>query len=392
MIVNNNKKYIRVVNIINNAEASPIPLLDENYKVFSTFTTILKHLLNEDEIDFIFAFKRKTSQTMEQLKISSGLSEEEIFEKVNNLAKKSVIFNQPNRHGVMVYKLLSFVRIFEMSFMKDVEPSDYVEKLAVLFAQVFGELTDFYQEYYDFISNMIPKTPPITRVFPILKNRQSKKDTEIIINEELEVPEEKILHFKNIEEIIEKCDDVAVGNCYCRNHKEFLDDPCKINAPLKSCFTFGKTARFTSEQGFAKLVSKNEALKILKETEEYGLVHKTYHNNWDINKDIIAICNCCKCCCIISGENLIIPHVDTTNYLAKINYDLCKGIGTCVEKCINESIKLNDEKKAVVSKENCIGCGVCASFCPEGAISLLEGSRNVAVLPHRREKDTIIIP
>ena len=104
-----------------------------------------------------------------------------------------------------------------------------------------------------------------------------------------------------------------------------------------------------------------------------------------------AICNCCKCCCVINGENLIIPLVDSTNYFAKINYDLCKGIGTCVEKCINEAIQLNDELKVVLSKENCIGCGACGPICSEGAISLLEGSRNVTILPHRRDKDPIII-
>ncbi|MFX1464772.1 MAG: ATP-binding protein [Promethearchaeota archaeon] len=385
MIDNTDKKYYRIVKIINNAEATPVPLIDSNYKVLSTLIDILKHILTEEEIDFTFAFKVKSSQTMEQLKISTKLSEEEILEKVNNLAKKGVIFNQPNRHGVMVYKLLSFVRIFENSFMRDIEPSDYIRKLADLFALVFEELTDFYQEYYDFISNMIRNTPPINRILPILKNRQSKKEIEIIINEELEVPSEKVLHIKNIEEIVEKFNDIAVGNCYCRQYKELLNDNCKINAPIKSCFTFGKSARYTSEQGFSRIISKDEALKIFKETEEYGLVHKIFYNNFDINKEIISICNCCKCCCVVSGQNLIIPHVDTTNYVANINYDLCKGRGICIEKCINNAIQLNVDKKAIISEENCIGCGVCASFCPEGAISLLEGSRNVVVLPQRRD-------
>lgn len=385
MKVNTNKKYYRAVKIINNAEATPVPLLERNYKVQSTLIAILKHLLTEDEIDFIFAFKVKTSQTMEQLKISAELPEEEILVKVNNLANKGVIFNQPNRHGVMVYKLLSFVRIFENSFMRDIEPSDYIRKLADLFAQVFEELTDFYQEYYDFISNMIRNTLPITRILPILKNRLNKKEIKIIINKELEVPSEKILHLKKIEEIVKNSDDIAVGNCYCRHHKELLNDSCKVNAPVKSCFTFGKSARFTSEQGFSRLISKDEALKIFKETENYGLVHKTFHNNFDINKEIISICNCCKCCCVISGENSILPHVDSTNYVARINYDLCKGKGICIEKCISNAIQLNDDKKAIISEENCIGCGVCASFCPEGAILLLEGSRNVVVLPHRRD-------
>ncbi len=41
------------------------------------------------------------------------------------------------------------------------------------------------------------------------------------------------------------------------------------------------------------------------------------------------------------------------------------------------------EEYAVVNKDRCIGCGVCAHFCPENAIMLLEGMRKVYVAPPR---------
>ena len=267
-IENIDMKYKEADKIVNSAGLSPFPVNDKLIELLNVLVEILKHLLTEDEVDFIFAFKGKPSQTMEQLKKRSKLSEEEILETTNRLAKKNVMSNQPNRQGVIVYKLLSFTRIFEGSFMRDLEPTDYNKKLADLFAKAFDELNDFFQEYYDFTVRLTKDLPPITRTLPILKNRISLKNVKIDVNKELEVPVEKILPSQKVEEIIAKFDDIAVGNCYCRNHKDFLDDPCKIDAPRKNCLTFGKAARHALKHGFAKLISKDGALKILQEAEE----------------------------------------------------------------------------------------------------------------------------
>ena len=68
-------------------------------------------------------------------------------------------------------------------------------------------------------------------------------------------------------------------------------------------------------------------------------------------------------------------------------YDIsgCVGCGTCVEKCYNKAIYLNDDNKAERMEEYCVGCGVCAYFCPENAISLIEGQRIVRMTPPRRQ-------
>ena len=48
-----------------------------------------------------------------------------------------------------------------------------------------------------------------------------------------------------------------------------------------------------------------------------------------------------------------------------------------------EAITLNDEGKAEVTESYCFGCGICARFCPEEAISLKEGLRKVFIPPPR---------
>ena len=49
-------------------------------------------------------------------------------------------------------------------------------------------------------------------------------------------------------------------------------------------------------------------------------------------------------------------------------------------------MRLNEDGKAERVGENCIGCGVCAYFCPENAISMLEGMRTVFIPPPRLRK------
>ena len=349
-----------------------------------TIHEILKRTIKNENLDFVLAFQEKTSQTMEQLKESSGLSEEEILKKADALAKMGVIINQPNRSGVMVYQMFPLHRQFEYIFMKNLEKTEENYEIARLFAKLNEEHSDIVQSQYDGYSAALNRMPPIDRTVPILENLETGEEINVIVNEELEVPEEKILPAQKIRELIEKYDDIAVGNCYCRQHQEFLGNPCKMIDLIPTCMTLGKSARHTSNHGFSKMVSKEEALEILKKCEDAGLVHKAYHKYGNSSAEEVAICNCCNCCCMTARDCLIFPVVNETNYLAEIDEDLCIGCGTCVDLCYNKAIELNDDNKAERIEEFCAGCGVCAYHCPENAISLVEGPRMVRMLPTRK--------
>ena len=366
------KKYKKAAQVINSAGGSPYPITD-------TLIKILKHLVNEEYLDFIIAFKKSRSQTMDQLKESSSLSEEEIVKNVEILAKKGIIFNQPNRRGVMVYRIMPYVNvgIFEYTFMKELEDNKENREIAKLFAELSKEgkvrLSQNYEAYLNYLKTM----RPIDRTIPFETNEATGKPIKIVVDEELEVPEEKILPTQKVEEIIEKFDDIAVGHCFCRHHKDLMGRSCTQTDERENCFTFGKSARYTSEQGFSRMISKEEAIKILKKAEDDGLVHKAYHPNFDITKDETSICNCCNCCCGQVGN----MTANATNYISQIDESLCVGCGTCIEHCHTNSIELNDEGKAERVGEYCIGCGVCAHFCPENAISLVENERIVRIPP-----------
>ncbi|MFX1309750.1 MAG: ATP-binding protein [Promethearchaeota archaeon] len=377
------QNYKKAARVIVKAGFFPFPITD-------TMLKILMMLITEEELEMIMGFKRNSSQTLEQLRKSSKISEKEIHRLTNSLSKKGLIFNQPNSAGIMVYRLMPLVMVgvFEYTFMKKLEFTDKEKELAKLFTQLFEELRDFIQDNYDTIAPYFETLLPYDRTVPILDKNVSDKEIQISINKEIDAPEEYVIPTQEVEEIVNKFEDIAVGYCFCRHHKDLLGNSCKTTELRENCFTFGKSARYCVEQGFARIVSKQEALKILKESEKDGLVHKAFHPGLKIDKDETSICNCCKCCCgtLEWWRMGVTAMINSTNYLCHIDKDKCIGCGTCVEKCPVEAIEGDDNNKAECNQELCIGCGVCAHFCPENAISLLEGMRKVFVPPPRLRK------
>ncbi len=370
--------YNKAGNIIIKAGMLPFPITD-------TLKELLKILYTKEELEFIIkTFKRKKSQTIDELIKSSNMDKEDIIRIIEPLTDKGAVFKSTSSSGLVIYRLLPpiFIGIFEYFLMKKITYSEEEKKVAILFEKLFEEIRDIIQDKYEMFMPAFSTVPPIDRTIPILKTNVGE-DIKIEINQEIDSPEEMILPKQDISEIIKSFEDIAVGHCFCRQHQDLLGHSCEFNAPREVCFTLGKSARFTSEHGFARMITQQEALKLIEDAAEAGLVHKVYHPQGNISKEETSICNCCKDCC--GTFNLwkkgTMPMINWSNYLSNIDQDLCVGCGTCVERCPTDAIKLNDEGKAERNPNICIGCGVCAHFCPENAISLLEGVRKVFVPP-----------
>jgi len=373
-------RYKEVTGTINAAGGTPFPVSD-------TLVDIIKLLLKDDELDFILAFKEKKSQTMDQLKESSGLGEAEILERTESLAKRGFIFNQPSSSGLMVYRLLPLVNVgvFEYTFMQKLERTDENKELSRLFTKVFEEMDEMVQKSYDGLVKFMEQMPAVDRTVPIRVNKATDKPTVIEINRDLGEPAEKILPTQDVAELIDKFDEIAVGHCFCRHHKDMEGRSCKQTEMRENCFTFGKSARYTSAQGFMRMIDKKEALEILLKSEEDGLIHKAYHPKFDVEKAETSVCNCCKCCCGNSVDNQIGPIVNVAGFLAKVDADACVGCETCADYCHAGAIKLGDDDVSHVDEDRCLGCGVCAYFCPEAAITLSESKRIVRIAPPRKK-------
>ncbi|MFH1349351.1 MAG: 4Fe-4S binding protein [Pseudomonadota bacterium] len=376
------KKYERAAQVICKQGIVPFPVND-------TTVSILKNVIEDDEeeLDFIWAFREEASQTTEQLRGSSNLPEEKIEQLATSLAKKGLIFNQPSSAGIMVYRLLPLmtVGLMEYRFMGELKGDAKEQQLAELFQKLIDELRDQVQANYDNVVPMFKMSPPVDRTVPMRTTEEGRKIRIIPVDKGVKVPEEFILPSQTVEEIINKFDEIAVGRCFCRQRRKMMGEPCDTDAPVMNCFTFGKSARHTVAQGFAERITKEEAFKIMKEAEEAGLVHKAFHPGSNISRPETSICNCCKDCCdtLNVWREGALPLINSTYHLSVIDQEACTGCGICVDWCPTEAIKLNADEKAERDEDACFGCGVCARFCPEEAVSLKEGLRKVFILPPR---------
>ena len=342
----------------------------------------------EQELDLIYAFRQQPSQTMDQLLASSGFAEEKIQQLTASLAKKGLLFNQPNSAGLMVYRILPFmtVGLLEYKFMTELTGSPEEKRLAELFEQLLAELRDQIQSNYDALMPLFKSAPAVDRTVPARVAEDGRPIKIIPIGKSLTDVEEVVVPSQTVEEIINKFDDIAVGYCFCRQRRSLLGEPCSTAAPTLNCFTFGKSARHTAAQGFAKKISKQEALKIMQAAEEAGLVHKAFHPGSRESSPETSICNCCKDCCDTFGiwRSGTLPLINSTFYLSVIDAEACTGCGICVERCPTDAIWLTDEGWAERDENACLGCGVCSRFCPEQAIALKEGLRKVFIMPPKK--------
>ena len=357
------------------------------FPVSDTAIAIVKAVVgdNAEELDLIDAFREKPSQTTDQLAASSGFGAEKVEQLATSLAQKGLVFNQPSSAGVMIYRLLPLmlVGVMEYKFMVPMTGSQEEKDLALLFEKLLKELRAEIQGNYDALMPLFNQAPAADRTVPTRVNEDGRPIKIIPVDRSLEVSEEFILPSQTVEDIINKFDDIAVGYCFCRQRRSLLGDPCDTSAPTLNCFTFGKSARHTAAQGFAKKITKEEALKIMQEAEGAGLIHKAFHPGSRESSPETSICNCCKDCCdtLELWRSGTLPMINSTYHLAVIDEGECTGCGTCVEWCPTDAIVLNADDVAQRDEKACLGCGVCSRFCPEEAISLQEGLRRVFILP-----------
>jgi len=376
------EKYRSAAEVVCRQGMFPFPLNE-------TTLEIMREVVEDEEaeLDLICAFGRKASQTLEELTASSGFSDEKADQLANSLARKGLLFNQPNSAGIMVYRLLPLmtVGLMEYKFMTELTGDEKERKLAHLFQNLLDQVRDQIQANYDNLMPMLQAAPPVDRTVPARVADDGKPIRVITLDKRVEVPDEFVLPSQSVDEIIDKFDEIAVGYCFCRQRQKVLGHPCATNAPTLNCFTFGKSARHTVAQGFSRMVNKDEARRIMREAEEAGLVHKAFHPGSNVSRPETSICNCCKDCCdtLNLWRHGAFPLINSTYYLSVIDESLCTGCGVCEERCPTDAIRLNNEGTAERDEASCFGCGICARFCPEGAISLKEGLRRVMVLPPR---------
>ena len=346
--------------------ASGNPLIQAN----ETLIEILQTLLNEEEAALILNF-RKPILSFQEIKEKTGMDESKLMRLLNSLMDNGIVMDAPIPNSdEMEYRLLPPVPdTFEYSLVGFNRSAEQKDKLSKLFERMFKEATELTQTNYEGLLPIFKdKMPIFARIIPVEK--------------EMTVPMEKVLPLHEASKIIDKQDIISLSECPCKLQRSLLGDPCKVATDRFRCMHFGNMGRYFIEHNIGKSISREEAKIILQEAEEDGLVHKTFHDDFDFEKSENSICNCCKCCCILFQTYYrgIFAFHTITYYLAQMDDEKCVGCGVCVEKCPIEALSLIDGISHT-DEQKCIGCGVCVHHCPEDARSLIRTGQREIYLP-----------
>ncbi|MFX0071055.1 MAG: 4Fe-4S binding protein, partial [Candidatus Hermodarchaeota archaeon] len=179
-----------------------------------------------------------------------------------------------------------------------------------------------------------------------------------------------IATYEDIRKIFENAQQpIALTDCLCKKGRDLVGHPCKITERREICMAFDWIAQLYIDHGWARQISKEEALEVLKKNEEDGLII-----NIENTEKPNFFCGCCTCCCGLTAGLKYLHQPSKlagNNYYAVINEELCTGCGVCVDRCQMDAIILSDDISSI-KKTRCIGCGNCIATCPADAIKLIK--------------------
>ena len=148
--------------------------------------------------------------------------------------------------------------------------------------------------------------------------------------------------------------------------------PCDCRAIVGGCDKpVDVCLRFDNDRGLGREISRERAVKILRETDFAGLTHTDYVGR--SAGDTHAICNCCTDCCFPHRAAALLDAESVwprRRHLAVVDREECTGCGTCAERCPFAAITMNADDEPFVEAAECRGCGLCSTGCPAEAIAM----------------------
>ena len=155
--------------------------------------------------------------------------------------------------------------------------------------------------------------------------------------------------------------------CICRHGRDLTGESCKQTKHRDNCLMIGRAAEWAADSGMGKAISRQEMLDLLDQADKDGLVLQPENT-----KSPMFVCCCCGCCCGVLQSAKRLPNPAeyfSSNFYAAVDPDLCEACGTCEVRCQMDAIA-SPEGKAVVERTRCIGCALCVTTCPSGALRL----------------------
>ncbi len=317
---------------------------------------------NEEEIKILSYFG----------KVGKWISPKELEEKtgipknkIKQILARSVKVGTLAKKGARYSLIPLLPGIFEKYFIVRKDTEENQIKAARFYRDIMKEISP---------AEAVERSAQVFR--PLLPYEAKEKLIEI--NESLDV-KSQALPYELVKQLIDDNEDFAVIPCQCRLIGELTGEPCECAPAEMGCFLVGMAAQMVPNMcDDARILTKEEAIQFLKDTEKAGLVHNATHGSEELG---MFICNCCSCHCgaLYPARLVHVKGAHKSNYAPKINMELCVKCETCMKKCPSEAIyhrwpieSDSSDELIGVREELCIGCGICAANCPKDAIKMVK--------------------
>ena len=294
---------------------------------------LLAKMFTPAEADLAGVMRLK-SETAAAIADRAQVDERQALDRLNAMADKGLIGS--SRTGrESVFSLRPFVVGFYEAWLPRMD-----EEYASLF-----------EEYFRETRGLLAGGPPIHRVIPV----------DVAIPFEVE-----ILPYESASAMVDRAKSWGVRDCICRVQKSLIGQAC--GHPVGNCLIFAPVENAFARSEDVRPVTKEEALDVLREAGEAGLVH----SSGNYRRGNTYICNCCTCCCgVLRGiaEFGIRTAVARSGFRAVVDPGECVGCGSCVDRCQFGALSLVDDV-AHIDPDSCAGCGLCITTCPVQALNL----------------------
>ncbi|MBW1808743.1 MAG: 4Fe-4S dicluster domain-containing protein [Deltaproteobacteria bacterium] len=323
----------------------------------STIYEILKITHTPEEAELCCQMPLKFS-TLGALSRKLGIPRDSLRPKLETMADKGLILDMLIG-GKMRYMITpTIIGFIEFSMMRIRDDVDQ-KHLANLYHRYLLEEPDFANQF---------KPGTKTSLFRTLVH-------------ETTLPENytEVLDWERATHIVESAVARAVSLCHCRHVTHHRGEDCK-KIRMEVCLSLNIGADYLSRHGLARLISKEEALDLLVETREAGLVHL----GDNVQNRPGFICNCCGCCCEVMGamKNFgMFENTFSSNFEARVDNQACTGCKKCQKACPANAIDIIDKPRtkkgkkykflAKVDPKVCLGCGVCIPECKFDSMAMV---------------------
>jgi len=325
-----------------------------HYPDSPTLPTLLKTLVTPEEAEWLLALPA----TPADLAARVGRPEAQITEALQDLYMRGLVFVRDSAPDGLVYRVPEAGQLMDYILF-----DGRYDKLGERFLDLWR---DFYNN--EFVHGQPQKSDWGFRVIPV----EATIDRASFV-----VPGEQIT------EIVRSARRIVVQSCPCRKRERQCDNPIEL------CISLNELADYILHRGLGRELTVDEALALLHQAEELGLIHQV--DNVDRAS---VICNCCPCCCVLLRSVVhygVRSAIVKSRFRAQVDPDLCTDCGICLERCHFGAL-VSAGGVMTVDPAECFGCGLCASACPCEAITLTEVREPSHIPQAESDEPTLLIP